>query len=61
MSNLLRSYTKIVSLLHELKTMIERSVYNRRRRSLAFKIEDFREKIAHQAMVTAQKTHYPDD
>jgi len=94
MSNLLRSYTKIFKLLHdlepndyflnqvrlpklndkqlialnlaaeglgidserylfkqlpnELKPMIERSVYNRRRRSLSIKIEEFRQKIAHQ-------------
>ena len=94
MSNLLRSYNKIYSLLHELETdnnflnqirtpklndkqlvalnlaaeglgidserylfkqlpdelkpMIERSVYNRRRRALSFKIEEFRQKMSHQ-------------
>lgn len=102
MSNLLRSYTKIFDLLHELepennflnqvrlprlndkqlialnlaaealgidserylfkrlpeelKLMIERSVYNRRRRALAFKIEDFRQKISHQ--ITHSNKHH---
>ena len=100
MSNLLRSYTKITGLLHELepknyflnqvrlpklndkqlialslaaealgidserylfkqipnelKPMIERSVYHRRRRSLAFKIEEFRQTIASQITPSSQ-------
>lgn len=96
MSNLLRSYTKISALLHELETsdnflnqvrlpklsdkklialnlaaealgidserylfkqlkpLIERSVYNRRRRSLAFKIEEFRRLIAHQVIAFSE-------
>jgi len=36
--------------------MIERSVYNRRRRSLAFKIEQFRQAKSHR--VVAFNTHY---
>jgi len=105
MSNLLRSYTRIHTLLHELesndnflnqvrlpkltdkqlialnlaaealgidserylfkllpdqlKPMIERSVYNRRRRSLAFKIEEFRQAIANQ-VVAVSKHHIID-
>lgn len=102
MSNLHRSYTKILELLHELEPnnyflnqirrprlndkqlialslaaeamgidserylfkqlpdqlmpLIERSVFNRRRRSLAFKIEDFRQKISHE--ITHDNTHH---
>lgn len=100
MSNLLRSYTKIHSLLHELDSsdnflnqvrtpklsdkqlislslaaealsidserflfkqlpdelipLIDRSVYNRRRRALAFKIEEFRQKISSKIIAVSE-------
>lgn len=40
----------------ELIPLIERSVYNRRRRALAFKIEEFRQTISHQ--ITQSNTHH---
>jgi len=44
-----------IQLPRELKPLIERSVYNRTRHSLAFKIEEFRQKIADQ--ITASSQH----
>jgi len=38
----------------ELINRIERSVYNRRRRALAFKIEEFRQKISHQVVAFSE-------
>jgi len=38
----------------ELTPMIERSVYSRKRRSLAFKIEEFRQAIAHQVVAVSE-------